>query len=488
MAAKDDLVKIVGKENVFDSPEILEQYAGDVNCHPRIRPKIVVKPASAQEVQQIVKWANQAPTPLVAVSSGSPHTREDTIPGMGGAVVIDFTRMKKIMRVDPNNRVAWVEPGVTFGELQAELEKSGFSAYMPLCPRSSKSVLASMLEREPVTMPAHHWDALDPYLCGEIIFGTGDILRSGEAAGPDPIEEQWRKGKAHMSPFGLGQFDESRLVTGAQGTIGIISWASLKIRPKPVLSKTFLVPAENLEPLIDASYTMLRRRFGDHLFIMNDLNLACMLAKDPDDINALREALPSWILVASFEGYGLLPEEKVTYQEADFRDILARSGGLKPEQSVLWATGEDVSALLSRPSEDPYWKLRYKGAFRDLFFLTTLNKTREFAQNMSTLATSKRFSPSDIGVYIQPTVQGTSCHCEFDFYYDANNKTEVDRARWLSNEGAAEQAKIGAFFSRPYGSWAKVAYAGASETAIIQRKVKSIFDPRNVLNPGKLCF
>lgn len=488
MVGKNQLEKIVGKKNVFDSPDMLDQYAGDATCHPRIRPGCVVKPGSAQEVQEIVKWANEASTPLVPVSSGAPHTREDTIPGMGGAVIVDLTRMKKIMRIDPNNRVAWVEPGATFAELQPELEKAGFSAYMPLCPRNSKSVLASMLEREPVTMPAHHWDALDPFLCGEIIFGTGDILRSGEAAGPDTIEEQWAKGKAHMSPFGLGQFDESRLVTGAQGTIGIITWASLKIRPVSSLNRTFLIPSESLEPLIDASYTMLRRRFGDHLFIVNGLNLACLLAQDRDEINALQEALPKWILVASFEGYGLLPEEKVAYQEADFKEILNRSGGLKPINSVLWATGQDVSTLLSRPSAEPYWKLRRKGAFRDLFFLTTLDKSPAFVDKVSALAVSQRFSPSDIGVYIQPTVQGTSCHCEFDFYYDAANGSEVKRATWLATDGAAELARMGAFFSRPYGAWAKIAYGGASETGIIQRKVKSIFDPRNVLNPGKLCF
>jgi FAD/FMN-containing dehydrogenase len=278
------------------------------------------------------------------------------------------------------------------------------------------------------------------------------------------------------------------LVTGAQGSIGIITWASLKIRPVSKLSRTFLVPSETLEPLIDVSYTMLRRRFGDYLFIVNGLNLACLLAEDRDEINALREALPPWILVASFEGHGPLPEEKVAYQEADFKEILTRSGGLKPMNSVSWATGEDVSRLLSGPSAEPYWKLRHKGAFRDVFFLTTLDKTPGFAEKTSTLVSSRRFSPSDVGIYIQPTVQGTSCHCEFDFYYDEANGVEAERARWLATEGAAELGKMGAFFSRPYGAWAKIAYTCASETGIIQRKVKSIFDPRNVLNPGKLCF
>jgi FAD/FMN-containing dehydrogenase len=488
MSGKDALGKIVGRKNVLDSSAILEDYSGDASCSLRIRPKCVVRPGSAKVVQKVVKWANETLTPLVPVSSGPPHTREDTIPGMGGAVIVDLTRMKKIIRIDPNNRVAIVEPGVTFAELQPELEKAGFSAYMPLCPRDTKSVVGSILEREPITMPAHHWDCQDPLLCEEIIFGTGDILRSGEAAGPDPIKEQWKLGKAQISPFGLGQFDESRLVSGAQGTIGIITWASLKIRPVSLLSRTFLVPSKTVEPLIDVSYKMLRRRFGNCSFIVNGLNFACLLAQDPQEIEALRAALPPWVLVVSFEGYGVLPEEKVAYQDADFRDLLAHVGGLKPMSAVSWATGEDVSALLSRPSAQPYWKLRYKGAFRDVFFLTTLDKSPDFVEKMSGLAVAQRFSPSDVGVYIQPIVQGTSCHCEFDLYYDPANAADMERARWLGSEGAADMARMGGFFSRPYGPWAKIAYGSATETAIVQRKMKRIFDPRNILNPGKLCF
>src|SRR4030042_3750096 len=141
MAGQDELVKIVGKNSVLDSPDILEEYSRDLSFVPRVRPRCVVKPGNAGEVQEIVKWANRTLTSLVPVSSGPPHFRGDTIPGMGGTVIVHLSRMKKIIRIDPKNRVAMVEPGVTFAELQPELEKAGLSAYMPLCPRSSKSVI-----------------------------------------------------------------------------------------------------------------------------------------------------------------------------------------------------------------------------------------------------------------------------------------------------------------------------------------------------------
>ena len=94
----------------------------------------------------------------------------------------------------------------------------------------------------------------------------------------------------------------------------------------------------------------------------------------------------------------------------------------------------------------------------------------------------------DIGVYLQTIVQGTSCHCEFDLYYDpADQRTH---RRDDNNGGACSQqvSKAGAFFSRPYGAWAQLAYAEAPTTAILQRKLKAIFDPNGILNPGKLCF
>lgn len=487
MAETSGLVKIVGKKNVLDKLNILSEYGGDLSFAPHIRPRCVVKPSNTEEVQAIVKWANETHTPLIPVSSGAPHFRGDTVPSVGGAVVVDLSRMKKIIRIDPLNRIALVEPGVTFAELNPVLEKAGLTSYMPLCPRSSKSVIGSMLEREPITMPAHHWDCMDPMLCAEIVFGTGDKMKSGEAAGPGTLEEQWEHGKAQMSPYGLSQMNENRLISGAQGTIGIITWATLKCRYSSKLSRAFFVPSETVDPLIDLSYKLLRVRLGDNCFIANGLNLACLLGRDPEEISELRDIFPRWVLFVSFEGYGELPEEKVEYQEADFGDM-ARSCGVKPVTAIAGATAEEVAILSSRPSEEPYWKLRAKGGCQDIFFLTTLDKTPGFVKAMSDLAHGQRYSAGDMGIYIQAAVQGTSCHCEFNMYYDPLKAAQANSVKWLVSEGARDLARMGGFFSRPYGPWAEFAYNRVADTTDLERKIKQIFDPNYVLNPGKLCF
>jgi FAD/FMN-containing dehydrogenase len=484
---ENELVKIVGKENILDSPEVLKEYSSDCSFAPPKTPACIVKPANVEELQGIVRWANEKHVALVPVSSGAPHFRGDTVPGVEGAVIVDLRRMNKIIRVNRANRVAIVEPGVTFGALQAELAKEGLSAYLPLAPRSTKSVLASVLERESITMPGIHFDSTDPMLCAEIVFGSGDKMRTGEASGPDTLEQQWEIGKAQISPFGPTQMDPQRLVSGAQGTIGIVTWMSLKCRFLSERSRAFLVPSVNLESLIELSYRLTFIRFTGHIFILNGLNLACLLRSSPLDILALADKLPPWIMFVSCEGYGPLPEEKVQYLEADLRE-LAGSCGLKIETGVGGATAEELASLLARPSPEPYWKLRLKGGFDEVFFLTTQGKTPEFARIMSDIAQEQQCPAGYIGVYIQPVAQGTSCHCEFDFYYNPSDPADTEKTRKIAAEAADKMEAGGAFFSRPYAELAEVAYRRSADTAAMQKKVKAIFDPNGILNPGKLCF
>jgi len=487
MGKKEELIKMVGTENVFDDPKIIEEYSKDESFVHPIKPLCIVKPKNGNEVQKIVKWANETLTPLVPISSGPPHFRGDTIPSEGGSVIVDLTNMKRIIRIDRPNRVAMIEPGVTFTEMIPMLQKEGLGVYLPLLPRRTKSVIGSMLEREPITMPRHHWDPQDPLLCIEVIFGTGDMFRTGSAAGIGSIEEQWEVGKAQLRPMGPSQADLQRVVQGSQGTMGIVTWATMKCRLLPQIKKAFLVPCSKLEPLIDLSYRLLRIPIGDECLILNNHNLASIMAKNTEEIISLREALPSWILFFSIEGYGILPEEKVRYQEEDFR-TMAQQVGVDPMEICGTLRAEDVAEVLSKPSEEPYWKFRFKGASQDIFFITTLDRIPSFVKSMRDLVDSWRYPLADLGVYIQPTVQGCNCHCEFNLSYNSNSVTDREKIRGLVNEASLEMANMGGFFSRPYGGWADMAYRRDAETTSALRKVKGIFDPNNIMNPGKLCF
>jgi FAD/FMN-containing dehydrogenase len=85
-------------------------------------------------------------------------------------------------------------------------------------------------------------------------------------------------------------------------------------------------------------------------------------------------------------------------------------------------------------------------------------------------------------------VQGTGYHCEFNLFFDPSDTKEVGSLKKLSHYAVQSLMNKGAFFSRPYGSWADMVYERDAETAASLRKIKGIVDPNNIMNPGKLCF
>ncbi len=486
---KEELIGIVGRRNVLDDPKTLDAYSKDNSFVQPRKPRFVVKPKNVDEVQEIVKWANQTGTTLVPVSSGPPHFYGDTVPGTGGAVIVDLSRMKQIMRIDRRNRITVIEPGVTYGELQPELAKEGMRLSTPLLPRSSKSVVASLLEREPTLTPKYQWTLMEPLRCLEVVWGDGSKMWTGEAGEYDSLdlEEQQRMHRSLVVGMGPGSVDYYRLVSAAQGTMAIATWASIKCDVLPQLHKLFFIPADKLDDLVDCAYKILKIRFGDEFLLLNSANLASILGKGTDQISALREQLPPWNILVSIAGREFLPQERVEYQEKDITDI-AQQFGLRLVPAIPGARSGEVLEALLNPSGEPYWKLGYKGGCQDIFFLTTLNRAPEFVSTMYSMAEALRYSTSDIGIYIQPLQQGVSCHCEFNLPYDPTDQREVTKVQELFTKASEELLKQGAFFSRPYGIWADMAYNRDAETTILLRKVKGMFDPNNVLNSGKLCF
>lgn len=488
MAEKEkELAEIVDGENIVDSTEILEEYSEDMSFSPKVRPRCIVKPGNVDEVMALVKWANKTLTPLVPISSGIPHFRGDTVPATGGAVIVDLTGMRKIIRTDRRNRIAMVEPGITFAELIPGLEKEGLRLNMPLLPRKSKSVIGSVLEREPVMMPLFQWDAIDPLSCIEVVFGSGDLFRTGSAAGPGTLEEQWRTKQAQVSSMGPGQTDFARVVQGSQGTMGIVTWATIRCEALPEIQKPLLVGTDKLERLLDFVYRLIWLKLGDECLILNNLNLAAIMADTQKEHANLKDVLPPWLFFFCLSGSEYFPEDRVKYQEKQMLEA-AQQFGVEPVNAIAGISAFELLKVLSNPSREPYWKFRSKGACQEIFFLDTLDRVPKYVEVMCHMAEQCDYSSSNIGIYIQPMVQGTSCHCEFDLFYDPDNEQEVMKVRNLYTQASEALMNAGAFFSRPYATLANIVYQRNGETATALKKVKSIFDPNNIMNPGKLCF
>ena len=488
MLAVEQLAAIVGSNNIDNSSQAIHDFSSDLSFVNPVRPACVVRPKTTEQIESLIKLANETLTPLIPVSSGAPHFRGDTVPGAGGAVIVDLSGMKKIQFVDRDRRVAMCEPGVTFGELIPKAMEAGLRLNMPLLPRASKSVIGSILEREPVTMPKYQWDISDPLACAGLYFGNGEEFRTGQAAGPGNIEEQWAVGGKQKAPYGPGTASLHRLIQGAQGTMGIVTWISMRCELLPQVEEPFLVSSSDLEQLLELSYWLIRQRMVNECFILNNTNLAAMFSNAPDDdYRNIRADLPGWTLFYTVAGYEYFPEERVASYIKDITTITQRLG----VDAVRSVGGISANAMLKAaqlPSASPYWKQRPRGGCQDVFYLTLREKLQGQIDAMTELAGESGYAAADMGVYIQPVVQGTNWHCEFNLFYDPADARERNRVRDLSGAAVRGLMNRGAFFSRPYGESATEILNRDAASVEVLHTFKKIFDPNHVMNPGKVCF
>lgn len=485
---KTKLIEIVKSENVFDSAEILESYGKDKSFVKGMKPWFVVKPQNAGQVQELVKWANETSTPLVPVSSGGSHYKGDTVPEVPQSVIVDLSGMNKIININRQQRMTVVEPGVTYGQLQEALAKEGLTLATPLAPKKNKSVLTSVLEVEPRLNANHQWNYVDPLRCMEVIWGDGNMMFTGEAGGGvQDLEKQWADQKWQISGNGPNMFDFIRVLTQAQGSMGIVTWASLKCEVIPSIHTMHFVPAKKCEDLEAFVRRVVHLRFSDELMIVNGAYLAELVGESADQISELKKNLPQWVALVGVIGRELLPEQRVKQQEEDIAEI-AQQYGLHMVAALPGVTGEQVLDKVINASAEGYWKETAKGAFQDIFFVTTLDKTETFINAMYKLAEEVGYQVADMGVYIQPQHCGSSYHFEFHLPYDMTDVVETAKVQKLYERGSKELSDLGAFYARPYNNWAKLQLNKDAHAYGALKKLKGIFDPGNIMNTGKLTI
>jgi FAD/FMN-containing dehydrogenase len=485
---KEALARIFGARNLTDAPAVLAAYAKDESFVSPLKPWYVVRPGNTDEVQKLVVWANQTGTPLVAVSSGPPHFHGDTVPSAPEAVIVDLGRMNAIKRIDRRNRIAVIEPGVTYAELDVALTEIGLRIPRPLSPRPNKSVVASLLERQPTLIPRLQYSLPEPLRTCGVVWGTGEIAFTGEAGGgPLSLDEQWQRGLAQVDAKGPLATDLMRLLTGAQGSMGIVVWASVRLQLLPTAHRYRFVPAQEIGDLLEFCYKLERTRLGDEVVLLNAAQFARLVAKDAGEAARLALGLPPWCVVIGLGGAAFFPEERVAVADKDL-EALVQACGLRLLPGLPGVGSAELARTFRGCCEGTHWKLREKGGATEIFFLTTLDRVPGFIDAVNTVARTHKYPTNTIGVYVQPQHAGTAQHVEFTLPFDPGNRADVEAARAIHDQASRALVAEGAYFSRPYGTWADLVYSRDATARTVLRTVKRIVDPKNVLNPGKLCF
>ncbi len=476
----DQLSSIVGKGSVVTEPETLEKFSWDKGLVEGRRLDAVVKLKNVGEVAEVVKLANKYSCPMIPCSSGV-HSGGNTVPSQGG-IVVDLSSMNRILEIDTRNRMTRFEPGVKYGPLQAALAEHDLMALNPLLPHPEKSVLTSHLERDPMLAPKFEYG--DPVLTMEVVLPDGQVFRTGSASAPGAPDNTLSD---LVGPYGPG-LDFFRLFLGAQGTLGIVTWMSVKVEHLPGVQKVFLIPFDRLEDAVEPTYTIQRRMLGNECFLLNRHCLAAIEASQETDVESLARKMSEWTLLLCLAGGRRRPEEKVAYEEKALMEVAAdmRMKMVNDAGSYSISVMEEMLRK-PWPESKTYWKNRFKAGCYDLGFHTTLERAPELLALVDEVVGGEA-EGGIIGHYVQPLERARACYCETHLYYDPSDPaSRIKLKRLVENLGKTLIGK-GALFTRPDDILSKVAYSVDQTYTSVLRQVKDLLDPNHIMNPGRLCF
>lgn len=225
---KKKLINIVGNDNFKDSNEIKLVYSYDATPNFQALPDGVISPRSTNEVSEVLKVCNEYNIPIVPRGSGT-NLAAGTCPTAGGIVMI-FNNMSQILEVDEDNLTVTVQPGVITLDMIKTIEAKGL--FYPPDPSSMKiSTIGGNIMENSGGLRGLKYGVTRDYVMGiEFVLANGDIIRTGGKLAKD-----------------VAGYDLTRLMVGSEGTLGVITEATLKLIPKPETKKTMLAVYQDLE-------------------------------------------------------------------------------------------------------------------------------------------------------------------------------------------------------------------------------------------------
>ncbi len=446
--------RIVGKENVLTTPEAMKAYSYDGTTSWQHDPDVVLFPTTTKEISEIMKIANAEKIPVTPRGGGT-NVSGGSVPWHGG-IVLCTTKMNKILKVDKENLTATVEPGVVLQELTMRLMKEGL--FFPPDPQSFLGATLGGIIAENAGGPACvKYGVTKQYILGvEVVLANGDIIHLG--------------GRTLKNVVG---YDLLHIFISSEGTLGIVTKAELKLNPIPPAKKTIMAVYADVAVAGESVFRVL-----ENGVIPDKIELL-----DNWVINRIEEMMPMGLpkdadAVLLFEVDGIA--EAVEKEAEKIMEIVKKYGAV------------DVRAAKDQAEADKFWMGR-KAGFAAVFgkaktvfaedvtvprgsIPALINKCKELAKKHK------------VEIIVLGHAGDGNLHPAI--LTDISNKEHYERALKAMDEIIEGALELGGVLSGEHGiGLEKQKFLKRQLEPVVidmMKNIKRLFDPNNIMNPGKI--
>lgn len=451
------LTDLLGSDRVYSGHDINEDYSHDELGGISRMPDVMVEVLSTEEVSRIMKHAYAQNIPVVVRGSGTGLVGA-SVPIHGG-IMLNMTKMNRIKELDEDNLTLTVEPGVMLMEISKYVEERDF--FYPPDPGEKTATIAGNINTNAGGMRAVKYGVTRDYVRGlELVLPNGEIMKVG--------------GKVVKNSSGYSIKD---LVCGSEGTLAVITEATLKLLPLPKKTISLLIPFPNLDMAISTVPKIIKSKVAPTAieFMQREVILAAEQHLDKKFPDNSSDAY----LLLSFDGNSTEEIEraydkvaKLCLEEGALDVLISDTDERK--QSIWSARGAFLEAVKASTTEiDECDVCVPRNRVAD-FINYTDELQKEFDVRIRSFGHA---GDGNLHVYVlRDAMNEEQWKKKLGDVFDCMYR----RARELEGVVSGEHG-IG-FAKRSY-----LFEDYSAENILLMKNIKLAFDAKNILNPGKVC-
>ena len=448
------LAGAVGPEHVLATGPALADYGHDEALGMRPgEPAFVVKPGSTAEVAGVLRIAGEQGLAVTARGSGTGLSGA-AIPRPGG-LVVSFERMNQILEIDTANHVAVIQPGVTLGALDAA--SAGRGLVYRVYPGEMSASLGGTIATNAGGMRAVKYGVTRRHVLGlEAVLASGEVIRTG--------------GKQVKLSSG---YDLTQLIVGSEGTLALVTEATLRLYPRLPCQATLLAPFGSLAEVTAAVPQVVASGAAPLILEYIDARTMAVIAQGEDlDLGipgSVRESAQAYLVVMQEER----DPGRLDADVAEVAELLARAGA-----ADVYVLPAAAARRLVEAREKAFWAAKRAGADDIVDAVVPRATMAAFLGEVARIAARH-----------DRLVLGAGHAGDGNVHLALFEPDDAARGQMMREILAAARASGGAVSGEHGIGTAKVSYflELADPVAVsLMRRIKDSFDPAGILNPGVL--